>query len=237
MAFTSGRFDDLAENFSAAAVDPSHWNAAMEAAATATGSFGAVLLPVRGRAPSVPTSVSMKPTMEDYFRNGWALRDDRYRAVPIFMQRGVASDFDFTTPDEIARNDFYQDLLRPHGLRWFAVVKVGNGDDVWGLSLQRSIEQGPFSAQELSHLSALSKRLAGTAELARAFGFARVEATIQAFETSGSPVAMIDRGGEVLRLNEAAERLLGPDLQIVRRRIVSPNRDATVALDRALHLS
>jgi DNA-binding CsgD family transcriptional regulator len=45
---------------------------------------------------------------------------------------------------------------------------------------------------------------------------------------------MIDWSGEVLRLNRYAERLLGPDLQIVRRRIVSVDRDATAALDRAL---
>jgi DNA-binding CsgD family transcriptional regulator len=56
-----------------------------------------------------------------------------------------------------------------------------------------------------------------------------------ALDASHSPVAMIDRMGEVVRLNRSAERLLGPDLQIVRRRIVSWNRDATAALDRALH--
>jgi hypothetical protein len=46
---------------------------------------------------------------------------------------------------------------------------------------------------------------------------------------------MIDRSGEAVRLNRSAERLFGPDLRIVRRRIVSWSRDATQALDRALH--
>ncbi len=46
---------------------------------------------------------------------------------------------------------------------------------------------------------------------------------------------MINRMGEAVCLNRSAERLLGPDLQIVRRRIVSGSRDATQALDRALH--
>jgi DNA-binding CsgD family transcriptional regulator len=75
----------------------------------------------------------------------------------------------------------------------------------------------------------------GAAELATAFGFARVEGALAALEASGSAVAMIDRFGEVLRLNRCAERLLGPDLQIVRRRLVSADREATAALDRALH--
>jgi DNA-binding CsgD family transcriptional regulator len=157
------------------------------------------------------------------------------RSLPVFMRRGVACEFDFTTPEAMGRSPFYQELLRPQGLQWFAVVKAGGGAHVWGLSLQRSAEQGPFSLQELKGLAGLSRRLAGAAELARAFNFSRIEAALDAFEASHSPVAMIDRMGEVVKLNRSAERLLGPDLQIVRRRVVCSSRDATKALDRALH--
>jgi DNA-binding CsgD family transcriptional regulator/PAS domain-containing protein len=151
------------------------------------------------------------------------------------MRRGVASEFDFTTPELMARSPYYQELLRPQRLEWFAGVKVGGNTDVWCLSLQRSPAQGPFSPHELDRLAALSRRLAGAAELACAFGFARMAAALEAFEASCAAVAMIDRSGEVLRLNASAERLLGPDLQIVRQRIVSWSRDATATLDRALH--
>lgn len=235
MAGAFGDFGGLTDAFMAAAVDPSRWDAAMDAAAKATDSFGAVLLPVHGRTPTMPTSQSMQPTMDAYVREGWALRDERYRTLPVFMRRGVACEFDFTTPEAMARSPFYQELLRPQGLEWFAAVKVGEGAHVWGLSLQRGAERGPFSSPELNRLAGLSRRLAGAAELARAFNFARIEAALDAFEASHSPVAMIDRMGEAVRLNRSAERLLGPDLQIVRRRIVSFSRDATQALDRALH--
>jgi len=177
----------------------------------------------------------MRPAMDDYFREGWATRDERYRCLPAFMRMGVASEFDFTTPEEMARHPYYQELLRPHGLRWFAGVRVGNGDDVWGLSLQRSIEQGPFQQSEIDCLAALSGRLGGAAELARAFGFARIEAALEAFEASGSAAVVVDRRGETVRVNPSAERLLGLDLQIVKRRVASWSRDATAALDRALH--
>ena len=234
----SGAFGDLspiADAFASAAIDPTRWNAAMNAAARATDSFGAILLPVRGRSPSAPASESMLPTMEHYFREGWAHRDERYRSLPTFMRRGVASEFDFTTPDEMRRNKFYQELLAPHGLRWFAVVRVGSGDDVWGLSIQRSIEQGPFQQSEIDRLAVLSGQLSGAAELARAFGFARIEAALEAFEASGSPAIVVDRLGEAVRVNQSAERLLGLDLQIVGRRVASWSRDATAALDHALH--
>ena len=235
MAGAFGDFGTLTEAFMAAAVDSSRWNAAMDAAARATGSFGAVLLPVRGRTPTMPISESMQPTIDAYVRQDWVHRDERYRSLPVFMRRGVACEFDFTTPEAMSRSPFYQELLRPQGLEWFAAVKAGEGLDVWGLSLQRSLEQGPFSPQELDRLAELSRRLNGVSELTRAFNFTRIEAALDAFEASHSAVAMIDRSGEAVRLNRSAEHLLGPDLRIVRRRIVSWSRDATQVLDRALH--
>src|ERR1700733_11609501 len=107
-----GDFGTLTEAFMAA-VDPSRWDAAMDAAAKATDSFGAVLLPVRGRTPSVPTSQSMLPTMDAYVRGEWAHKDERYRSLPVFMHRGVSCEFDFTTPEAMARSPFYQGASSP----------------------------------------------------------------------------------------------------------------------------
>jgi DNA-binding CsgD family transcriptional regulator len=207
----------------------------MDAAAKATSSFGAILVPIKGRLPHFPMSDGMQPSADAYLRGGWINRDVRYRSLPALFRRGAATEFDFTSVEEIAREPFYQEFLQPHKLRWFCGLKVGEHDQVWCLSIQRSIEQGPFTPNEVGRLAALSRSLGGAAELARAFGFARIEGALEAFEASHSAVAMIDRMGEVVRVNHLAERLLGPDLQIVRRRIVSWNRDATQALDRAFH--
>jgi DNA-binding CsgD family transcriptional regulator len=235
MSATRGSFDKLTEAFAAAAVDPTRWDAAMDIASEATDSFGAILVPVRGRAPNFPMSDLMRPVMDDYVRDGWIHRDERYRSVPTFLRRGVSSEFDFTTNEEIARSPFYQEFLGRHRLRWLGGVKIGEGEDIWALALQRSVAQGPFQPDELNRLAALSRRLAGAAELARAFGFARMEGALAAFEASRSPAAAIDRMGEVVRLNRCAERLIGRDLQVVRKRFASSDRDATAALDRALH--
>ena len=230
-----GSFDKLADGFAAAAVDSTRWDAAMDIASDATGSLGAILVPLRGRTPNLPKSESMRGVAEDYVGAGWIYRDERSRSIPTILRRGVSSEFDFTTSEEMARSPYYHDFLGRHGLRWFAGVKVGEGEDVWALTLQRTCAQGPFSPEELTRLAGLSRRLAGAATLARAFGFARMEGALAAFDMSRTPVAAIDRLGEVVRLNHSAERLLGADLQVVKKRLVSSNRDATAALDRALH--
>jgi DNA-binding CsgD family transcriptional regulator/PAS domain-containing protein len=151
------------------------------------------------------------------------------------LRRGAFTDLDFMDPEEIARNCFYQDFLGRHGLRWFGGVKIALGDDLWVLAIQRTIAQDPFSQEEVDRLAALSKSLASAGALARALGFARAEAALAAFEVSGMAVALLDRFGKALRLNAAAERLLGPDLSIAHGRIASADHDATGALDRALH--
>lgn len=230
-----GKFAKIAESFAIAAADPSRWNEAMEVSARATGSFGAIMLPVKGRLPDFPLTASMHAPIEAYLRDGWIHRDERYRSMPAFSRRGVSTDFDFTNAAEIANHPYYQDYLARFGLRWFAGVRVGMGKDVWCLSLQRSVVQGPFEPSEVKELAILSRHLAAAAELAHAFAFARADAAMQAFTMSGSAVIMFDRCGEVLRTNAVAERLLGDDLQIVCRRLTSFDRNATAALDRTLH--
>jgi PAS domain-containing protein len=226
----------IEQAFADAAVDPSHWNTAIETAADVTGGFGAMLIPFQGRLPNVPHSRSMSDSFETYVKDGWIDRDERSRSVPFLLRNGVSTDFDFTTTDEIARHPYYQELLAPHGLRWFAGVFVACGDEQWCLAIQRTIAQGPFSPRETRRLAGLSKKLASAVALARALGFARAEAALEAFQLSGSAVVLLDRFGQVLRANAAAERMLRADPRIVRRRVVSADRDATAALDRALHV-
>jgi len=221
--------------FSAAAADPALWQDAMGVAAAATGSTGAALLPLRGHLPSVPISESVGELFAAYFRDGWYQADPRYAGIPALVRRGAMSDLDVGSPEEFVRTPIYRELCAPLGLRWVAGVKVAAGDDLWCLAIQRSADEGPFARHDIRRLSALSRSLSAAAATARAFGFARAEAALDAFEMTGSAVVLFDRCADVFRLNETAERLLGSDLQIVRNRLVSRDHDATAALDRALH--
>lgn len=232
-----GAFDlqAVAQAFATAAVDPSRWERAMEVAGTATGSCGALLVPVRGQLPGMPFSASIGSLVETYISDGWIHRDIRYEAMPAIQRRGAATDLDVMSPEKIARHPYYQEFMGRHGFQWFAGILVDSGDDQWVLAIQRLREEGPFSPQEISELAALSRQLGGAAATARAFGFARVDAAMQAFEVSDTAVVMLDRVGEVVRANAAADRILTGDPRIERRRLVSRDAEATATLDRALH--
>jgi len=232
----SWNLDVIEQSFADAAAQPALWNNALDVIAAETGSAGTILFPPQELVvPTVPSSEAVRRCVETYFREGWHTRDERFRGWNTMVQRGVADDLDFISQDEMKRHPYYQEFLQPHGLQYFAGVRMAAGDDLWCVSIQRSAQQGPFSPREMLTLATLSKKIAGAAALARALGLASANAAVEALELSGSAVALLNPSGEVLRLNQTAESLLGLDLSVVKRRLVSYNQTATIALDRALH--
>jgi DNA-binding CsgD family transcriptional regulator len=225
----------IERSFVEAAIDPSRWNAAMETVSRVIGARGAALFPLTGRLPLMPHSDSLAEGSEVYLRDGWIHRDERYRAVPAAMRKGVATEFDFTTIDEIRRSPYYQEFLTPIGFRWFACLPIGGGENHWSLSLQRTIAQGPFQQDQLDALTSLRPRLCAAAALASAFGFAATSAAMEAFAFSGTAVVQLDAASNVVALNPAAEALVGKGIRIVNRKLVAEQRETTDALDRALH--
>jgi DNA-binding CsgD family transcriptional regulator len=222
--------------FADAALDPSLWVKALDVVTALTESYGALLIPAKGGGlPNIPLTESMSVSMENYFQDGWHLRDERQRGVDIMTRRGVVDDLDISNFDRIKRHPYYQELLAPHSLRWFAGVKVASGEDLWVLAIQRTIDQGPFSEAEKLQLAALSDRLSASAALARALGAATAAGALQAFEVSGKAVVLINRRGEAFRMNKTAEALLHGDVRIEGRRLVASDPIATAALNRSLH--
>jgi DNA-binding CsgD family transcriptional regulator/PAS domain-containing protein len=229
-------FEQIEHAFADAAIDSQQWVKALETVATVTESAGAILLPIQGDLiPNVPFTERIGESAEDYFQNSWHLRDERNRGIHILVQRGVVDDLDLFTSDEIKRHPYYQEFLAPHHLRWFAGVRVASGDDLWCLSIQRTIEQGPFSQAEKTALGRFSNRLSSSAALARALSAATAMGVLDAFEVSGKAVVLIDRHGEVFKANPSAERLLKGDVRIVKRKLIAKDARATAELDRALH--
>ena len=228
--------DAVAASIADAAVDPSQWARALNSVARQTQSFGSFLVPVAGHTaiPNLPISEKMNNAVDAYFRGGWHLRDHRMRGLNVMLSVGVVDDLDIAPFDEIQRSAYYQDFLAPVGLRWFAGVRVACGDDIWCLSIQRTLNQTPFSPKEKGQLAALSVQLSSAAAIAKALGFASANAAMEAFEVSRTGALLLNRAGEVIKANQAAERLFVDDLKISSKRLSTGNPDVTAALDRAL---
>lgn len=220
--------------FAAAAVDSSRWTEAMEVASRAVPCAGAALIPVRVHFPSMPCSARIAELSHEYLNGGWQSRDARYAGLPAMFRHGVTSDLAFATPDQLAKDAFYQELLAPFDCPWFAGIKIETDTEVRCLTLQRSAAHGPFSDGELKKLASLSTSLTGSAALAYALNFARAEAALAAFEVSETAVFLVDGKAEVVLTNPSAERLIGVDLKLTAGRLATSSRESSAALDRAL---
>jgi DNA-binding CsgD family transcriptional regulator len=226
----------LTAALTAAAIDPSRWTEALETAAACTGSYGAILLPVVGTLPIVAATPSMDGCSELYIKDGWHSRDERYLAKATFLSKGVATDDDCMPLEARQRSPFYQEFLRPHNLTEWAGVRIGRGDLVWNLSLQRTPDQGPYSTIELRSLAELADSLDSVVRTSAALGMARGEAALDAFDFSARPALLLDRSGLVVRANEAAKQLIGEDVQISGGHVRSSDAHASERLNHAIRV-
>ncbi len=196
-----------------------------------------MILPLKQAALDVPASSSCAEIAAIYLKDEWIKIDPRFRSIPLMNRRGYATDLDCLTIEEMNRSPYYQELLRSFGLRWFAGLRfVGLGEE-WALSFQRSERQGSFSETEASLLLPLSRSLSASAVLANALGLSRADSALEAFTFSGKAVVMLNRFGEVVRINAAAEQMFDDDLRIRDKRLVPACRQSAVRLDRATGIS
>jgi hypothetical protein len=141
----------------------------------------------------MPYSKACSEGFDIYVRDGWIERDERYWEIPIVQRKGLATEFDFTAPDAITRNPYYQEFLAPLGFRWGAMELIAAAGYQWCLMLQHSIAQGPFQQEELDQLAKLGPRLSSVASVASAMGFSATGAATEVFELSGTAVIQLDR--------------------------------------------
>jgi DNA-binding CsgD family transcriptional regulator len=227
---TSWSLEAVHADLARAALDPGHWKPALQRLTDSVGAVGTVLLPPAAqRFVSVSTD-AIGEANERYFKEGWSTRDLRDRGIARILQRGVTVDLDFTTEEDIARSDYYNDFLGRHGLRWFAGLAAAAGSDLWVVSIQRSIAHGPFVAEEQERLARLRGPLGTAVTMARELDLARTRGLAEAFEILGSAAVVVDWRGDVILANATARRTLTGELRIVRRRLKANDQETCRSL-------
>jgi DNA-binding CsgD family transcriptional regulator len=216
-----------------AVVDPATWPDIIGEISAATGSTGAGLLQGDVRTPDVPRSPGVDDEFRTYFAEGWHMADLRAeRGVPLALTgQKVIIDQDIVTPEEMRRLPYYNDLLAPHGFRWFGAVAFRAGPALWALSIQRTIREGPFDPRDKPLLAGLSQRLSEAAALSTAIGRQILMGATGALNAVRQPAVAIDRFGFVLEANTCAEALFDDQIRVKERRLHVGDMAARSALD------
>ncbi len=209
---------DLIDHLYAAALEPRCWPGALDAMAQAVGGVGAVIVPVT--APSTMVAVASPSLVEPNaaYEKHWWQHDTRLRYlrsarhVPdVVTDAGVFSD------DQVRRDPFYQEFLRPHGFgTCMAQVLRPSPEQVVVVSVQRDERRGAFDADEMERFAVLGRHaaraLTTTARLAEAGRATRLMSAAMHHAACG--MVVLDPTGRVAHVNAAAEAVLGDGLTV-----------------------
>ncbi len=228
------RLQLVAARLGDAAIDPSIWPEIIQEISVAARARGAAMLQSDVRTPDVPCT----PDVNDYFRRsyfaeGWHARDVRAeRGVPLLLKGAkVITDQDIVTPDEMQRVGLYAESLVPNGLKWFAAIGFWSGPALWGLTIQRTDEQGAFDEYDKRALGSIAQRLTETATLSWAVGRAALNGMTNALELVRQPALVLDRLGRVVDVNRLVEPLLNGDIRVSDRRLLIRDKCAAAAFE------
>lgn len=166
------------------------------------------------------------------FARGNAPPNSRYTKVRIGQQTGFRVDHDDYRDDELARDPFYQEFLRPAGVFWHAnaVLHMDAGEHV-ELSFKRRVEHGPYARRDAALLDRILPDLRAAARIARHMLDAETHGMSLLLRSRGLATFELDRKGRVLRSDEAAGPL---PLHVVGRKLCAWNARGQAGVDRAV---
>lgn len=234
-SFHPGRLAGSVERFYEAAANPALWRGALHEFSQAAGVEGAILhVDHLAGNPAFVHSEALDASFPEFLRDGWHLRNDSLRrAEPALAAAPVMTDGTVFSAGEYMRDPMHMEFLRPNGFGWFAAVQALRSPEADVLvSLQRSWRDEPFSRDEVEVLGRLVPHLRRAARIAVLTGPARAQGVLDGFALLEVPAFLVGRAGEVSRLNDAAERLLGRGLDVSGRRLVSAEPSVSAGLHR-----
>ena len=225
-------FEAIEESFSEAAMNPAVWARAMNVVTAQTESTGAILLPATGNIlPNVPISDRMEEPLRPYFRREWHARGEHMLSAAM-KKSDVAVDF---KSGEIKEDLVRRNLPATSGFGWCEQIEAKSGNDLWCLSIQRSLAQRPFSPEEKLKLDQLSQSLSTALAISQAVGSVTTEAALDAFAVSDTAVLLIDRLGKVIRGNQPAEQLLQGEVRLSGGNLVCNDKKTGQAVAQAVY--
>ena len=226
--------DRAINEFAAAAASAQAWPEALQALAEGLGADGATLT----RGPSSPigmvASRGIREIVEEYFAFGMQI-DTRERRVMLRPVGGFTGDFDNFTPEEIERDPFYTEFLRPRGFGWHANAALNDGPDALLLNLKRHWSRGPYQRDDLRRISTVLPHLRAAAHHA-AIGLGdRARDDLARLSDRGQGGLLLDMHGAAICWNP--EMAFGDGLSLHDRRLVTGAGADQAGLNRAIDLA
>ena len=145
---------------------------------------------------------------------------------------GFRVDHDDYRDDELARDPFYQEFLRPAGVFWHAnAVLHSDAGELVELSFKRRFQHDPYGRRDAALLDGILRDLRAAVRIAKQMLDSETRGMSLLLRSRGLAVFELDRKGHVLRSDEAAGPL---PIHIIGRKLVAGDPQERPGVERAV---
>jgi DNA-binding CsgD family transcriptional regulator/PAS domain-containing protein len=229
---------DVVDLLYTAALQTQLWPQALHELAHALGAIGTVVLPISTRGPrGTLVSPEMRESEADYHRRWWCHDTRVARVEARHLSRGVFSEADLFSAEELKRDPFRQEFLRSYGMGDFAAQIVSPLPKlVVSISVQRALSGGPFEPSELQLLASLGRHAARAVTISLRLTAARADekTLLGALARLECGAVVIDDRGRVVFMNAAAECAMGDGLSTAKCELRAASPQHQPLLDRLI---
>jgi hypothetical protein len=134
---------------------------------------------------------------------------------------------DLFTPEELDRDAFQREFLDRFGLRWFSSFGAIHLDQISPvvLTLERAVKLERFSRSEVEQISAVVPHIQRASRFSLAVAAAAAAGIMAGLDHVNRASILLDDLGLVVRMNGAAEHLMGHGLTVSNRKLRASTRD------------
>ena len=231
--------EDVVDRIYEAAARPELWREALNAMAVRCGAKGVQMLHHRPEGASLhAASEGLDEVLDAFFAEGWHRKNPRETRA---RERGnglreVVTDRDLFTPEELDQEPWQRDFLDRFGLRWFASMPLRPLIEMapFFLSIERLKTSDPFGDAEVARLSAVVPHIQRAIAMSSAVGAAAQSGMMDSFTALRQPAILLDDVGRIVRMNYAAEALIGRGVAVSSGRIRATDRQADGAFQKLI---
>jgi DNA-binding CsgD family transcriptional regulator/PAS domain-containing protein len=235
------QFDGVVRRFYEAVAVPELWPQTLHELALACGAPAAIAIPLIGdTAAAVIPSTEATGIIADGLRTGWFApeRNTRMARCMALVQRGrrgIITQQDAYSIEDLARDPFQHEYIVPHGYFTFcgAVLAAAPGLALT-ISMERTVREDFFMQDEVARMNKLAGHLHAAGDFAMRIGMASSQRIADAFSMAGHPIALLGRDGTVVHMNARFERLIGNGVLVKKGRLGSWHPDANRSFDTAI---
>ena len=178
---------------------PERWPRVLDGIAEVCDGEGTLLVVATREDLRWISSAAIEKAMAAWLGLGELGKNARSARLAAKREARFHTDLDAFTREELEREPFYGEILRPHGLGWCATTTIRSPcGETLVFSVEKAHRKGPVDRRAVAALDALRPHLARAALLSARVGLERAQANVDALDAIGLPAAALTTGGRAV---------------------------------------